>query len=192
MRILKKVMVEVSARHVHLSQKDVEKLFGKGHELKLMRELSQPSDWAAKERVKINNKGREIKNVRVIGPLRKKSCLEISETDARFLRTPKLNVKIASDEKDYKILVIGQKGKVKVPVIIKQRHLHASVDEAKKLGLKNNERIKVKIKGRRALIFDNVVVRTHPAYRLAVHLDTDEGNAAGIDGEGEGQIIQFV
>jgi propanediol utilization protein len=183
-----KVLVEVSARHVHLSQADVERLFGKGHRLIKMKQLSQPCEFACQETVVIEANGRKIGNVRVIGPADKRNQVELSKTDARFLKIePK--IKTNADKGDIKIKIKGAKGDVKVPVIIKQRHLHCSAEDAKKLRLKNVQKIKVRISGKRALVFDNVVVRADKCYKLAVHLDTDEGNAAGIEGNAEGEIV---
>lgn len=184
----KKVMIEVSARHCHLSQKDLDALFGKGHQLKLFKKLSQHSDFASTDVITIENEGRKFENVRVIGPTRAKRNIEIAKTDARYLKINP-NIKIHENEKDIMITAVGPNGKVKVPVIIKQRHAHMSGKEAEKLGLKAGDDIKVHVKGVRALTFENIIVRTDPLYKLSVHLDTDEGNAAGIDGVGEGEIV---
>jgi propanediol utilization protein len=183
-----KVLVEVSGRHVHLSQADIEKLFGKEHRLIKMKQLSQPCEFACQETVIIETNGEKIGNVRVVGPADKRSQVEISRTDARFLKI-KPKIKTNADKGDIKIKIKGARGDIKVPVIIKQRHLHCSAEEARKLRLKNVQKIKVRISGKRALVFDNVIVRADKCYKLAVHLDTDEGNAAGIDGQGEGEIV---
>ena len=184
----KGVLVEVSARHAHLSQKDIDALFGKGYKLTFLKKLSQPSEFAAKETIAISDKDKRIENVRVVGPARDKSTIEISKTDAYFLKiNPK--TKIYSDKKDCLITAIGLKGRIKIPAIIKQRHIHMSDKEAKNLGLKNNDKVNVEVTGRRGLIFKNAVVRVSPNYKLAVHIDTDEGNAAGINAETIGKIV---
>ncbi|MEO0190937.1 MAG: PduL/EutD family phosphate acyltransferase [candidate division WOR-3 bacterium] len=181
-------MIEVSARHCHLSQHDLDVLFGKGHQLKLFKKLSQHSDFASSDVITIENLGNKIENIRIVGPPRKKRNIEISKTDARYL---KINpeIKIHETENDVKINAVGPKGEIKVPVIIKQRHVHMSDKEAESLGLKAGDKVKVHIGGPRAVTFENVIVRTDPLYKLSVHLDTDEGNAAGIDGIGEGELI---
>jgi acetate kinase len=183
-----KVMIEVSARHCHLSQEEIDRLFGKDYQLKKLKDLSQLSDFAAEETVTIENKGKKFENVRVIGPARTRSYVEISRTDARFLGMETL-LKVHGDEQCGVITVIGPKARINMCIITKHRHLHISDKEAKELDLKEGQLIKVKIGGERAVIFENVVVRIHPKYRMAVHLDTDEGNAAGIFGVGEGELI---
>jgi len=186
----KKVLVEVSARHVHLSKEDVEKLFGKGHELKFWKKLSEHSDFAAEEVVDVVNERKTIGNVRVIGPVRDKRDVELAMTDAYFLKIkPMPKVCIHADENAPSVEIIGPKGKVEIPAIIKQRHLHASDKDAEKLGLQPGDVVKIRVGKERAVVFENVLVRVDPLYRLAVHLDTDEGNAAGISGSGEGEII---
>jgi len=183
-----KVMIEVSARHLHLSQEEIDRLFGKEYELKKLKELSQLSDFAAAETVTIENKGKKFENVRVIGPTRTRSYVEISRTDARFLGMETL-LKVHGDEQCGVITVIGPKARINMCIITKHRHLHISDKEAKELDLKEGQLIKVRIHGERAVVFENVVVRINPKYRMAVHLDTDEGNAAGIYGIGEGELI---
>jgi putative phosphotransacetylase len=186
----KKVLVEVSGRHVHLSQADIERLFGKGHKLRMIKKLSQASDFAAEETVTIMANGRGLGHVRVIGPARKATQVELARTDARFLKiNPPLsvsnNLKGAAE-----IKIKGGAGEITIKAaIIAARHLHCSAEEAKKLRLKNGEKIKIRVAGKRALIFENVVVRTGKGFELAVHLDTDEGNAAGIDGQSKGEIV---
>ena len=184
----KKVLVEVSARHCHLSQQDLDILFGKSHELKLFKKLSQHSDFASTDVISIENEGKKFENVRVVGPPREKRNVEISKTDARYLKVNP-QIKIHEDGKDVTITAIGPKGKVQLPAIIKQRHAHMSIKDAEKLGLKAGDEIKVHVKGSRALTFEKIVVRTDELYKLSVHLDTDEGNAAGIDLIGEGFIV---
>jgi len=183
-----KVLIEVSARHCHLSQEDIEKLFGKGHQLKKLKDLSQPSDFAAEETITIENKGKKFENVRVIGPARTRSYVEISRADARYLGLETL-LKVHGDEQCGVISVVGPKARLNMCVITKHRHLHISNENAKKLGLREGQLIKVRIGGERAVVFENVVVRINSGYNMAVHLDTDEGNAAAVFGDIEGEII---
>ena len=187
-----KIPIEVSAKHIHLAKKDFEKLFGKQNPISPIRKLSQEGEFAAEEKVSLINKDKKIDDVRVVGPFRKSSQVEIALTDAYHLKlNPLPKIKVSGDlANTTKILVHGPKGQVKIPCIIAQRHLHCSEEEAKKLKIKNNQIIKVKISGKRGLIFDGIVVRTNPKYRASVHLDTDEGNAAGISGKTFGEILK--
>jgi acetate kinase len=187
-----KVPVEVSARHIHLAKKDFEKLFGKQNPISPIKKLSQEGEFAAEEKVSLINKDKRIDNVRILGPFRKNSQVEIALTDAYHLRlNPLPKIKVSGDlANTTKILVHGPKDSAKIPCIIAQRHLHCSEDEAKKLKIKNNQIIKIKISGKRGLIFDNIIVRTNPKFRASVHLDTDEGNSAGISGKTFGELVR--
>jgi putative phosphotransacetylase len=188
---MKKTLVEISARHIHLSEKDFEKLFGKNKTLAPIKKLSQIGEFASEEKVTLMNKDKKINDVRILGPFRKNSQAEISLTDAYHLKlNPLPKVKVSGDLANAtKILVKGPKSSIKIPVIIAKRHLHCSIEEAKKLKLKNNQKVSVKIFGERELIFKEVVVRIAENFRLSLHLDTDEGNAAGIMGKTFGEII---
>ncbi|NMB66775.1 hypothetical protein GYA25_01810 [Candidatus Woesearchaeota archaeon] len=187
----KKVLVEVSSRHLHISKEDFEILFGRNEILKKVKDLSQPGEFGSDKFVTIYNKGKEIKNVRVVGPFRENSQLEISLTDAYYLNLKPLpKLKLSGDlEGTTRVEVIGKKRSKKIPCIITKRHFHISEEQAKKLNLKNNEKISIKIKGKRGLIFKEVIVRTSKNYKSAVHLDTDEGNSAGIFGKTFGELI---
>lgn len=186
-----KIPVEISARHIHLSQKDFEKLFGKNKNLTPVKRLSQPGEFASEERIVLINKDDKIENVRVLGPFRKSSQVEISLTDAYKLKlNPLPKIRVSGDLADtIKILVRSSKASVKVPCIIAQRHLHCSLNEAQTLKLKNNQKISVNIKGVRETTFHNIVVRASENYSLSLHLDTDEGNSAGVIGKTFGEII---
>jgi len=186
-----KILVEISARHVHLSEKDFEKLFGKGKNLIPMKNLSQPEEFASQQMLTLVNGNRKIENIRVLGPFRKYSQAEISMTDAYSLKlNPMPRIKVSGDlANTTKILVKGPKSQIKIPCIIAKRHLHCSTEEAKKLNLRNNQKISVKISGERALVFNEIVVRVSEDYNLSIHLDTDEGNAAGINGKTFGELI---
>jgi putative phosphotransacetylase len=186
-----KVPVEVSARHCHLAKQDLEKLFGVGYELEKVKQLSQPSDFACKETIDVQVGSKKFKNVRVIGPLRAQTQVEISLTDAigsGFTPPIRLSGNLSGSAA---VILKGSKGQVELSegLIIAQRHIHCATDEAKKNKLKNGDIVSVKIEGERQVIFGNVIVRVKDDYKLCLHLDTDEGNAAGINKTGEGQII---
>lgn len=186
-----KIPVEVSARHCHLSKNDLEKLFGIGYELKKMKQLTQPCDFACQETVDIQFGSKKIERVRVVGPVRENTQVEISITDAvgSGIMPP---LKLSGDLKGAsQVIIIGPKGliELKEGLIVAQRHLHCATDEANKFGLKSGDKLSVKIEGDRQIIFGNVIVRVKDDYKLCVHLDTDEGNAAGINKVTEGYII---
>ena len=179
----KKIPIEISARHIHLSRKDLEKLYGKDYKLKPVHFLSQKGEFASEEVVElINERSKEKLNARILGPVRNESQAEISITDAYNLKLKQMpSLRVSGDLNGTSSIIIkGPKGKIKAKVIIAERHLHCNEEEAKRLGLKNNQIVKIKIIGKRGLIFDNVIVRIGKNYKLALHLDTDEGNAAGI------------
>jgi len=186
-----KIPIEISARHIHLTEKDFEKLFGKNEKLNQVKKLSQPGEFASDKTIELISKDKNILNVRILGPFRKSSQAEISLTDAYNLKlNPLPKIKVSGDLADTtSILVKGNKSSIKIPCIIAKRHLHISEKDAKKLKLKNNQNISVKIEGTRGLTFNEVIVRVSKEYKLALHLDTDEGNSAGISKTAKGIIV---
>lgn len=186
------IIVEISGRHAHLSQEDCDTLFGKGHGLTPLHPISQRGQYATKETIKLKAPKGEIARLRIVGPVRTKSQVELSTTDARVLGIAP-HVRLSGSLKGTPgCMLIGPKGKVvlKEGVIIPRRHIHASPAAAKKAGLRNKALVAVSISGARAVEFHNVIVRIHPTYRWHCHLDTDEGNAAGLTGKGRGVIIK--
>ena len=187
-----KIPIEVSARHIHLSQKDLEAVFGNNYQLKKMRQLTQPSDFATEEILDVQFGQKILSGIRIVGPTRKETQIELSTTDAVYLGiTPK--IKKSGDLKGtLGITLIGPKNKIEIEegVIIPWRHIHCNPKEAKELDLENGMMVSIKIEGNRALIFNNVIVRVDDNYKLCMHLDTDEGNAAGIVKKGEGILLK--
>lgn len=186
-----KIPIEISARHVHLNQKDLEVLFGVGHKLRKLKQLTQPADFAAEETVSIKNNLNILENVRVVGPLRENTQVEISRTDAIYLHVD-APVRLSGDIKNSSgITIIGPKGHVdlKEGLIVAQRHIHCATDEEKKLRLKNGDEISVKVEGERPITFHKVKIRVRDDYKLCLHLDTDEGNACSINKSGIGEIL---
>lgn len=186
-----KIPIEISARHLHISRKDLDKLFGKDYKLNKKRNLTQPGEFATKEIVDIQNGNNKIKGVRIVAPIRSKTQLEISKTDAFNLG---LNVSFGHSGKvkgSGGIVLLGRKGKLKMKsgIIIPLRHLHCNIKEAEKFGIKNGDKVSVEVEGERNIIFKNILVRTGENYSLSMHLDTDEGNAAGINLKGVGIIV---
>ncbi len=185
------VPVEVSARHCHLSQKDLEALFGAGHKLTKIKQLSQPSDFACEETVAIEFGSKKFEKVRVVGPVREQTQVEISATDGAGSGI-EIPLRSSGDLKgSARVILQGPAGRVELNegLIIAKRHLHCATDEAKKLKLKTGDIVSVKVEGERAVVFENVAIRVRDDYKLCVHIDTDEGNAAGINKIGEGKII---
>ncbi len=186
-----KISVEVSARHIHLSQKDLEALFGLGYQLKKKNDLTQPSDFSAEETVGIKNNSKVIENIRIVGPVRENTQIEISKTDALKLGVNP-PVRLSGDVKNSAgVILSGPNGEVELKngLIIAERHIHCATSEAKKLKLKNGALVSVKIEDKRPITFHNVKVRVRDDYKLCLHIDTDEGNAAGIDKTGSGVIL---
>lgn len=186
-----KILIEVSAHHIHLSEKDKDKLFGSGYELNKIKDLSQPGLFAYQETVDLKIDHQKLSHLRVIGPYRPQTQVEISQTESYILKT-KIPLRISGDlNQSAGCKIIGPKGEIdlKEGLIIAKRHLHLSLAEAQALNLNENQLVSVEITGERALILKNVIVRISQEYRTALHLDTDEGNAAGIEKIGEGKLI---
>jgi len=186
-----KIPIEVSARHIHLSQKDLEALFGRGYKLKKIKDLTQPLDFAAEEMVDVVVAERKLPAVRIVGPERDCTQVEISMSDAIQLGI-NVPLRISGDVGDTPgalLMASNSQVKIKEGLIIAQRHIHLSPQEAKDLGIINGQEVSLKIEGPRSLIFDKVRARVGENYCCCVHLDTDEGNAAGINRRGEGEII---
>jgi putative phosphotransacetylase len=186
------IPIEISARHCHLSKQDLDKLFGAGHELKNIKQLGQPSDFACQETIDIATNSKVLKNLRIIGPLRSQTQIEISRTDAIFLGID-VPVRLSGNLQETPgIKMIGSGGEVELPegLIVAQRHFHCSTEEAKKLKIKTGDIISVEVEGERPVIFKNIPVRAGDNYEMCLHLDTDEGNAAGINKTGKGYLIK--
>jgi len=189
---MKKIPIEISARHIHLCQRHLEKLFGKGYKLKKLKNLSQPGDFSAKETVIIKAGKREIRKVRIVGPLRKETQVELSKTDAVNLKiNPPILLSGNLKKSAGGVVLVGPKGKVflKKGVIIAKRHIHCHPKEAADLGLKDKDEVSLRVKGERGITFHNVAIRIKDNYKLCCHLDTDEGNAAGINKKSFGFIV---
>ena len=176
------IPIEVSAHHVHLSQTDVDRLFGPGHQLTPEHELSQPGQFASHEKVSlIGPKGR-IENVRVLGPTRKETQVEIAMTE-QFKLGIQPPIRESGDLANTPgVTLEGPNGAASIArgVICAQRHIHMSPEDALRFGLRDKYVVRVRVEGDRELIFGDVVVRVNPNYRLAMHIDTDEGNAGNI------------
>lgn len=188
-----KVIIEISAHHCHLSQNDLEILFGKNYQLTPEKPLSQIGQFAAKETVTVKIPESEITNVRILGPVRKNTQVEISKTEAYQLKVEPPVVECTCLEKVGGCAIceiIGPRGKIKrCALIVAHRHLHCDPKTAQKLKLKDGQLVSVKTKGSRGLTFHNVLIRIHKDFVFRMHLDTDEGNAAGVKTGDIGEII---
>lgn len=186
------IPTEISARHIHLCQEHLDQLFGKGHQLTHLKELSQKGSFAALETVTIKTEKNELKNVRIVGPLRWRTQIEISKTDARFLGVNPPIRKPGHLDGSAGCLLVGPKGKVilKEGIILAWRHIHVNPEFAKKNNLASNRYVSVQInQGDRRITFHKVFVHIAPEFSPLFCLDTDEGNAAGIDQKTVGTII---
>jgi putative phosphotransacetylase len=187
-----KVPVGLSNKHVHLSQKDINILFGEGHELKAIKDLGQPGQFACDEKVDLVGPKRTIKGVRVLGPARGESQVEISLADGFTLGISDVPVKgSGSLDGTPGIKLVGPSGEVELEqgVIAAARHIHMSPSDAAEFGLKDKDMVKVKVKGERGLVFENVLIRVHDSYALEFHVDVEEGNAAMIQNK---QMLEVI
>lgn len=188
----KKVLVEVSARHVHLSKADLETLFGSGYELTVKKPLSQPGQYAANERVTIVGPRKEIAGVSILGPVRKETQVEISLTDARSIGLAAPVRESGDIVSSAPCKIVGPVGEITISqgVIIAKRHIHLTPEDAEKFQVKDKDVVNVRVDGSdRSLIFGDVVIRVRSDFATAMHIDTDEGNAAGINGDVYGTIL---
>ncbi|MEZ2603290.1 phosphate propanoyltransferase [Kluyvera intermedia] len=176
------IPVGISNRHVHLAQQDVEALFGKGYTLTPLKPLRQPGQFAAEECVTIVGPKGSLKNVRVLGPTRPVTQLEVSRADC-FTLGIKAPVRESGQlEKAGDALLVGPKGHVDLhsQVICAWRHIHLSPQDARRLNVINGQKVSVRSTGERQLTFDEVVVRVRDDFALEFHIDTEEANAAGL------------
>jgi len=187
-----KVLVETSARHIHLTEDAVKALYGEGAELIVKKMLSQPGQFAtANDKITlVGPKGTLA--VSVLGPTRKANQVELSYTDARVLGLKNVPVRESGDvENTPGLKMVGPVGEIEIDAgaIIAKRHIHMTPADAEAFGIEDKQIVKVKIESERTTIFDDVVCRVHPNFALAMHIDTDECNAAGAFGEVYGEII---
>jgi putative phosphotransacetylase len=186
----KQVLINVSARHIHLSQEHVEALFGPGYQLTKLKDLMQPGQFACNEQVAVYGPKGTFPKVRVLGPARGDTQLEISATDTRILGVPapvRLSGKV---EGTPGFTIEGPAGKITVEkgAIVAARHIHMTPADAEQFGVTNGQVVRVKTSGGRPLTFDDVLVRVSPTFALEMHIDTDEANAAGLKDGDMGEV----
>jgi putative phosphotransacetylase len=177
----KEITVGISARHVHVTRETLDILFGKGYELTVKKELSQPGQFASNEVIDIVTEKSTFPKVRILGPVRKYDQVEVSLTDAMKLGLKTTPVRDSGNVAGAPgITLVGPKGKVELKegVIVALRHIHMTPADAATYGVKDKDIVKVRCGGERGLIFDNVLIRVHEQFSLEMHIDTDEGNAS--------------
>ena len=178
----KEVLVETSARHVHVTREALDILFGEGFELTKKKDLSQPGQFASNERVAVIGPKGQFPSVSILGPIRPECQVEISLADARSIGVEAPVRESGDVAGSGPCKLVGPCGEVELKegVIAAQRHIHATPEDAEKYGLKDKQLVSVKVDSGngRSLIFSDVVVRVSPKYALAMHIDTDESNAA--------------
>ena len=190
----KEVLVETSARHVHVTREALDILFGEGFELTHKKDLSQPGQFASNERVAVIGSKGQFPAVSILGPIRPECQVELSLTDARSIGVDAPVRESGDVAGSGACKLVGPCGEVELKegVIAAQRHIHATPEDAEKYGLEDKQIVKVKIEsaGGRSLVFDDVVVRVSPKFALAMHIDTDESNAAVPAPGAMGEILE--
>ncbi|MDD7512229.1 MAG: phosphate propanoyltransferase [Peptostreptococcaceae bacterium] len=186
------VKIGLSNKHVHLSQEDLERLFGKGYELTPKKALVQPGQFAAEETVDVIGPKKTLSKIRVLGPVRKETQVELSMTDARTIGIKAEIRESGKLDGTPGCKLVGPCGEIELEkgVMVAWRHIHLSPAQAEEAGVKDGEIVKIKIEGERALVFENVLVRSGDAHERECHLDTDEGNAAACGPDAVCEIIK--
>ena len=189
----KTVLVETSARHVHVSKEDLEILFGAGYCLTKKKDLSQPGQYACEERVAVIGPKGQFPAVSILGPVRNATQVEISASDARSIGVAAPVRESGDIEGSAGCKIVGPKGEIEIEkgVIVAKRHIHMTPEDAENYGLQDKQIVSVKVPSNgRELVFGDVVVRVNANFAPAMHIDTDESNAAGLSGNAEGTIIK--
>lgn len=187
-----KVSVGVSNRHAHLTQEQIEILFGKGYELTFFRKIVQPDEFVSGEKIDVKGPKGTLRGVRIMGPARETAQIEIPLTDARNIGV-EAQIRISTDvEGSSGVMLVGPMGEyeLKEGVIAAIRHLHMTPEDAERLGLAEGQKVAVETFGERGVIFKNVVVRIDELFSLELHLDTDEANGAGLKNGDEVVLLQ--
>ncbi len=179
------IPVGVSVRHVHLSRRDCDALFGEGYELTKRRDVTQPGQFVTRETVDLVGPKGEIRGVAIIAPLRKQTQVEVARTDAFALGVSPPLRESGQLEGTPGLVLRGPKGTVTLEsgVILAHRHVHMNPEQARDYGVRDRDMIRVKVDGEREMTMGDVIVRVHPEYALDMHVDTDEANAAGLSSD---------
>lgn len=185
------VPIGVSARHLHLSPEHIEVLFGSGYELKQLKPLSQPNQYASEETVAVQGPKGKFDNIRILGPARGNTQLEISRTDAYTLGLNPPLRQSGDIEGTPGVHLIGPVGEITIDkgVIVAARHIHFHTEDAEKWGITDKQFVKVRLSGDRGMILEHVLARVSDQFKLDMHIDTDEANAAGAATGDLGEIL---
>jgi putative phosphotransacetylase len=188
-----KIPIAVSARHCHLSQSDLEQLFGKGYELSKKADLSQPDQFAAKETVTLVGPRGCIEKVRILGPVRSDTQVEVSKTDSVKLGVRPPLRESGKIKDSAPITIVGPQGSIykNDGIIIAQSHIHMTPDDAARFGVANGEYVRVKNEGIRIITFEKVLIRVSSRYNLEMHIDTDEANTGFISSGDKGLLCKY-
>ncbi len=189
-----KVPIETSARHIHVSEKDFQKLFGEDATLHYVHELSQPGQYLCQERITIVGPRGQFENVAILGPYRSETQVELSMTDTRKIGVPGVIRQSGHTDGSPGCKLIGPKSTIELEkgVIVAKRHIHMTPLDASRARLKDNDEVFVITQSyERGLIFADVVVRVSPTFKLAMHVDTDEANAFANDDSPTGAILKL-
>jgi putative phosphotransacetylase len=186
------VKIGLSNKHMHLCQEHIDILFGAGHQLTPMKDLVQPGQYACEEKVDIVGPKNTLKGVRVLGPARPETQVELSLTDARTIGVKAPVRESGKLEGTPGCKLVGPAGEVELEygVIAALRHVHLSAAQAEEAGVKDKDIVSLRIEGERAVVFENVLVRSGEKHEGEVHIDTDEGNAAGCGPDAVAEIIK--
>ena len=186
-----KLPVGISNKHVHLSQEDLETLFGKGYQLTKTKDLNQPGQYATAEKVDVTGPKGTLKGLRILGPVRSQTQVELAATDARAIGV-KCPVRLSGKlEGSAPVTVTGPCGQVELSegAILAMRHIHITPEDAKIAGVVGRDTVSVRVAGERGLVFDQVAVRCTEMSFTELHLDTDEANAAGVVND---QLVELI
>lgn len=187
------VPMAVSARHCHLSKSDLESLFGEGYELTKKADLSQPGQFAANETITIVGPRGSIEKVRILGPARHITQVEVSRTDSVKLGLKPPLRESGDIEGSAPITLVGPRGSIykSEGLIIAQAHIHMNPEDAASFGVENGEYVKIEVDGERPVTLGKVLIRVSTRYKLEMHVDTDEANAGLITGKTMGKLIKY-
>ena len=188
-----KVLVETSARHIHVSREHLDILFGEGYELTVKKMLSQPGQYACTERVDVVGPKKTLAGVSILGPVRPETQVELSLTDARSIGVAAPVRESGQVKGSGACKIVGPKGEIEIAegVIVAKRHIHMTTADAAEFGLVDKQVVSVKVDSDgRILVFGDVVFRVNDSYALAMHIDTDESNAAGMAPGTMGEVIK--
>lgn len=187
-----KITVGISNRHAHLTQEQIEALFGQGYQLTFYRNIKQPDEFVSKEKIDVVGPKGTLKGVRILGPAREKAQIEMTLTNAREIGVEAMIRVSTHVEGSQGVTLVGPAGTYELPegVIAAVRHLHMTPEEARALNLEEGQWVAVETTGDRGVIFKNVIVRIDELFSLELHVDTDEANAAGLKNGDEVKLLR--